>query len=67
MYKVAEWPPFVKKLLSRLIVCSICNMSICNFNYSHFGFEDMILVLTIHFLAIAFMIDLNFISQLYTT
>ena len=30
LVKVAEWPPFGKKLLTRLTVCSLCNMSICD-------------------------------------
>ena len=26
----AEWPPFEKKLLTGLTICSLCVMSICN-------------------------------------
>ena len=39
------WPPFEKKkkLLARLIICSLCTLTICNFNY--FPFEGWIWVL----------------------
>ena len=30
---VAEWPPFWKELLTRLTICSLCNLTICNFSY----------------------------------
>ena len=30
---VAEWPPFVKKLLTRLTICSLCILTICTFSY----------------------------------
>ena len=26
---VAEWPPFGKKLLTRLTICSLCILTIC--------------------------------------
>ena len=28
---VAEWPPFRKKLLTRLTICSVCVLTICNY------------------------------------
>ena len=28
---VAEWPPFGKKLLTRLTICSVCVLTICNY------------------------------------
>ena len=27
----AEWPPFGKELLTRLIICYLCILTICNF------------------------------------
>ena len=27
---VAEWPPFGKKLFTRLAICSLCILTICN-------------------------------------
>ena len=42
---VAEWPPFGKYLLTRLTICSLCNLSICNISYFCFGFESWICVL----------------------
>ena len=30
---VAEWPPFGKKLLTRLTICSLCILTICNVSY----------------------------------
>ena len=46
---VAEWPPFLKELLIRLIVCflSFTIMSICNFGCFHFGFEVGVVVLIV--------------------
>ena len=35
---VAECQPFGKKLLTRLIICSLCIMTICNFSYFPFWF-----------------------------
>ena len=35
---VAEWPPFWKLLLTRLTICSLCNMTICNISYFPFLF-----------------------------
>ena len=37
--KVSEWPPFGKKLLTCLTVCSGCNLSIWNFSYFQFRLE----------------------------
>ena len=31
---VAMWPPFGKELLTRLTICSLCNLTICYFSYS---------------------------------
>ena len=42
---VAEWPPFEKKLLTRLTICSLCVLTICKFIISRFSFEGWILVL----------------------
>ena len=33
---VAEWPPFGKKLLTRLTICSLCILTICNVGYFPF-------------------------------
>ena len=33
---VAQWPPFGKKLLTRLTICSICILTICNISYFPF-------------------------------
>ena len=33
---VAEWPPFGKKLLTRLTICSLCILTICNISYFPF-------------------------------
>ena len=41
----AEWPPFVKKLLIRLTICSFCIFTICNFSYFPLGFESWICAL----------------------
>ena len=41
---VAEWPPFVKKLLARSTICSLCTLTICNFSYFPLWFEGWILV-----------------------
>ena len=30
---VAEWQSFGKELLTRLTMCSLCNLTICNFSY----------------------------------
>ena len=30
---VAEWPPFGKWLLTRLIICSPCILTICNISF----------------------------------
>ena len=35
---VAEWPPFVKELLSRLTISSFCILTICKFSYFPFWF-----------------------------
>ena len=35
---VAEWPPFVKELLTRLTLCSLSILTISNFSYFPFGF-----------------------------
>ena len=35
---VAEWPPSGKKLLARLIICSLCILTICNIIYLPFWF-----------------------------
>ena len=35
---VAEWPPFGKKLLTRLTICSLCIFTICNLSYFPFWF-----------------------------
>ena len=35
---VAEWPPFGKKLLTRLTICSLCILTICNMSYFPFWF-----------------------------
>ena len=37
--RVAEWPPFGKKMLTRLTICSICIFTICYLVISRFGFE----------------------------
>ena len=39
---VAEWPPFGKKLPTRLTICSHCILTICSFSYFQFGFEGVI-------------------------
>ena len=39
-FKVAEWPPYGKELLTRLTVFSVCNLSICNFSYFSFWFRE---------------------------
>ena len=31
----AEWPPFGKRLLTRLTICSLCILTTCNFSYFH--------------------------------
>ena len=41
----AEWPSFVKELLTRLTICSLFILTICNFSYSRFGFKGWIWVL----------------------
>ena len=33
---VAEWPPFGKQLLTRLIICSLCILTMCNITYFPF-------------------------------
>ena len=33
---VAEWPPFGKKLLTRLTICSLSILTICKFSYFPF-------------------------------
>ena len=30
---VAQWPPFGKKLLTRLTICSICILTFCNISF----------------------------------
>ena len=35
---VAEWPSFVKELLTRLTIFSLCVWTICNFSYFSFWF-----------------------------
>ena len=35
---VTEWPPFGKKLLTRLAMCTLCILTICNFSYLLFWF-----------------------------
>ena len=35
---VAEWPPFVKLLRTRLAIFTYCILSICILFISHFGF-----------------------------
>ena len=37
---VAEWPPFGKKLRTRLAICTYCFLSICILFISHFGFKS---------------------------
>ena len=39
---VAEWPPFRKKLITRLTICSHCNLTTCNLSYFLFCFEGWI-------------------------
>ena len=39
--KVAEWSPFVRELLIRFTICSLCILTVI----SHFGFEGGTLVL----------------------
>ena len=36
---VAECPPFGKKLLTRLTICSLCILTICNISYFPFWFK----------------------------
>ena len=36
---VAEWPPYGKELLTRLIFCSHCILTICNFSFPRFDFQ----------------------------
>ena len=38
IFSVAEWPPFGKKLLTQLTICSLCILTICNFSYFTFWF-----------------------------
>ena len=38
---VAEWRPFKKKLLIRVIICSLCILTICNISYFPFWFEGL--------------------------
>ena len=38
---VAEWPPFGKKLLTRLTICSLCILTICNISYFPFWFRGL--------------------------
>ena len=34
LFWVAEWPPFVEELLTRLTICSLCILlTVCNFSY----------------------------------
>ena len=35
---VAGWPPFGKKLLTRLTICSLCVLTMCSFSYFPFWF-----------------------------
>ena len=42
---VSECPSFVKELLTRLTICSLCILTICNFSYLPFCFEGLIWVL----------------------
>ena len=35
---VAEWPPFGKKLLTRLAICSLCVLPICSMSCFPFCF-----------------------------
>ena len=42
---VADWPPFGKKLLTRLTICSLCFLTICNLSYFPFWLKGWILVL----------------------
>ena len=42
---VAEWPPFLKELLSRLTICSLCILTFVILVISRFGFEGWIWVL----------------------
>ena len=37
---VAEWPPFGKKLRTRLAICTYCILFICILFISHFGFKS---------------------------
>ena len=37
---VAEWPPFGKKLGTRLAICTYCIWSICILFISHFSFKS---------------------------
>ena len=36
----AEWPPFGKKLRTRLVICTYYILSICILFISHFGFKS---------------------------
>ena len=36
---VAEWPPFRKKLLTRLTICFLCILTICNFPFWFLGLD----------------------------
>ena len=36
---VAEWPPFEKKLFTRLTICSLCLLTIVILVISRYGFE----------------------------
>ena len=42
---VAGWPPFGKKLFTRLTICSFCSLTFCNISYFPFGIEGWIWVL----------------------
>ena len=42
---VAEWPPFGKKLLTRLTISSLCILTICISVISRYGFDGCIWVL----------------------
>ena len=37
--RLAEWPPFVKELVMRLTMFSLCIVYICNFGYFPFWFR----------------------------
>ena len=60
---VADWPPFVKELLTRLTICSFCILTICNLSYFPFCFRVSDLIVSVPGLCMLFSFKKLFASK----